>query len=124
MTADLALTLFRANLAAGMTHAEAATLFTPDDLRTALFSEEFAPPEAHELLNLLGKAQREEMNDRDMDQAIELWLAGWKSETPHKTQTDVMSWYWRRPARTKTRPGRLFLSTNQAFSAMKKGAKL
>jgi hypothetical protein len=72
------------------------------------------------LLEIAGRALREEMNSHDMDLAIELWLNGWKSETPHATQKDVMSWYWRAPSKRAGKPGRRYLSTHQAHRALKK----
>lgn len=72
------------------------------------------------LLDLVAAATREEMNERDMDQAIDLWLSGWKSETPSSTQVDVMSWYWRSPAKTGRAKGRLYRSTNQAWRALRR----
>lgn len=66
---------------------------------------------------------RQEMNERDFKQAAALWAAGWTAETPHSTQQDIMSYYWRRPPKRKGRKGRLFLSTNQAHNAMMKEAK-
>lgn len=75
------------------------------------------------LLELGAKALREEMNEKDMDQAIALWLAGWTSEQPNARQTDVMSWYWRAPAKRKNSKGRRYYSTNQAFNAMNRLTK-
>lgn len=64
---------------------------------------------------------RREMNERDFPQAMALWAAGWTAETPHaERQEDIMSYYWRRPGRRKGKPGRLFLSTQQAFNALNK----
>jgi hypothetical protein len=58
-------------------------------------------------------------NEHDLDtQAYELWGAGWTSH-PQSKGAKVMSWYWRQPPRRPGKPGRLFLSTNQAFNAMK-----
>lgn len=74
----------------------------------------------HELLILEGNRVRREMNERDFEQAAALWAAGWKAETPHRTQEDIMSWYWRRPPKRKGQKGRLFWSTNQAHNAMLK----
>jgi hypothetical protein len=81
-----------------------------------------APGGLPSLLEFAGRAAREKMNERDMGDAIELWMAGWTSETPYKSQSDVMSWYWRRPPRRKGKPGRFFWSTQQAYNAMKKDA--
>jgi hypothetical protein len=72
------------------------------------------------LLELGAKALRESTNEMDLGQAIELWMEGWTSE-PQRPDADVMSWYWRRPSRRPGRPGRRYLSTNQAYNAMQKG---
>lgn len=75
------------------------------------------------LLELGARASREQMNERDMEQAIELWLAGWTSETPHGSQQDIFSWYWRRPSRRPGKPGRKFLSTTQALNTLRREPK-
>lgn len=81
------------------------------------------------LFELLIRANFQRRDSKDMEQAIELWTAGWTSEDPNPQlrksgdfwlQCQTMSLYWRRPPRTKHRKGRLFLSTNQAWRAMKK----
>lgn len=63
---------------------------------------------------------QEQAEDIYLGKAIELWTRGWVSETPHRTQTQIMNWYWRRPARPGRKKGRLFLSTDQALNAMRK----
>jgi len=80
-----------------------------------------------EMLDILAKASHQEREKKDMEQALELSAAGWQAEIqPHHTphpftgNVQVMSWYWRRPARRKNQKGRLYLSTNQAWNAMKK----
>lgn len=89
------------------------------------------------LLDLAAVAGREECDETAMEQATELWMAGWTSELPDSYKTPeaietakhdtwrrcaVMSWYWRRPSRRQGKPGRKYWSTNQAFNAMKKEA--
>lgn len=120
-----------------MTHLEALREFDTEQWHAAIRQECDSGsirtnPKTHEwevedgkpsLIQLAGKALREQMNETDMEQAIVLWMAGWKSETPSKTQVDVMSWYWRRPPIGKRTVGRLFLSTNQAFNALKRESK-
>lgn len=69
-------------------------------------------------LAIEGERMRREMNERDWQQAAALWAAGWTAETPHATQEDIMSYYWRRPGKRKGKKGRLFLSTNQAHNAL------
>ncbi len=80
-----------------------------------------------EMFDLLARASYQESEKKDMEQALELSAAGWQAEIqPHHTphpftgNVSVMSWYWRRPSKRKGKPGRLFLSTNQAFNALKR----
>lgn len=121
MNAEFAVDLFKDLLSKGKTHAEVEAMFTREQIREVLFTQGDVVNQL-EFLKLCGKALMENQNDRDMDQAIELWLAGWTSETPYECQKlMVMSWYWRRPPRTKNRPGRLYLSTQQAYNALKRG---
>ena len=61
---------------------------------------------------------QEEHRDEYLGKAIELWMAGWKSE-PLREHLEVMSWYWRRPPRPGRKKGRLFLSTDQALRALR-----
>lgn len=85
------------------------------------------------LLDLSAIAGREECDETAMEQATELWLAGWTSELPKSYNTPeareaakvdvwrrcaVMSWYWRRPPRRKNSKGQFYWSTNQAWMAM------
>ena len=79
-------------------------------------------------LNIGARALHKEINDREMEKALELSDAGWTPEieeqhTPHPFtgNVDVASWYWRRPARRKGQKGRRYLSTNQAWNALKRG---
>lgn len=55
-----------------------------------------------------------------MPQVDALMAAGWKFEIPSQSGTEPWQWYWRRPPRRKGTKGRLFLSTNQAFNALKR----
>jgi hypothetical protein len=82
-----------------------------------------------EKLKISAMALHKEANDAEMEKALELSAAGWtpeieKHHTPHPYtgSVDVMSWYWRRPARRKGQKGRRYLSTNQAWNAYKKAA--
>jgi hypothetical protein len=118
---DVFIDAFNLLLAKGMTYMEALQEFDRAEWNKAMLSEDASQYDSRRMLELAGKAGREEMNARDMEQAMVLWLDGWKSEIPegHK-DLDVMSWYWRRPARREGKPGRRFLSTNQAYKALKK----
>ena len=78
-----------------------------------------------EKLDIAARASHKESNDAEMEKALELSAAGWtpeieKHHTPHPLtgNVDVMSWYWRRPARRKGQKGRRYLSTNQAWNAL------
>jgi len=122
MNADTYRDAFQIMLKQGKTPYEALQQFDRDRLNYALRQgiREEDVREAGSLFSLCVAAAIEEQDEKDMEQAIALWLAGWTSETPSPTQERVMSWYWRRPSRRKGKPGRLFLSTNQAFNAMMK----
>jgi hypothetical protein len=67
---------------------------------------------------LLFKSKVSQLN-RDIEDAIELRLAGWTASLPSgPLEVDrVFAWQWRRPG---PRGGRLFLSTNQAITALRK----
>ena len=111
--------------------------FERQKLHSALSIEALGQDEGRSLLDLLAIAGREECDESEMEKAIELWLAGWTSELPEHYNTPeaqerakndpwsrcaVMSWYWRAPSKRKGKPGRRYLSTNQAFNAMKREA--
>lgn len=72
-----------------------------------------------EALTALSRQLRAELEDKDFEKAIELWLAGWKSE-PLRDGLPIMSWYWRRPPFGKRKHGRLFLSTDQAINHLRR----
>ena len=110
---------FKALLKQGMSPAEAKREFDPEQWKSAVSKAIDDEGAESELFQLAIRASHCERNERDMEQAIELWLAGWKSEKPSEN-SDIMSWYWRRPARRKGSKGMMFLSTQQAFNAMKK----
>lgn len=120
MTPEFGIELFRNLLSKGHTHGEIHEMFTREQISAALFPDGKMPPASREFLDLLVVGGMELRNEKDMEKAIELWLAGWTSEKPAPTTSQVMSWYWRRPPRTKKRPGRRYLSTDQAYNAMKK----
>ncbi len=87
-----------------------------------------AAPPTPDFINADGSIDREkldvavhwsaiERNERDLEQAGALWKAGWTAET-HRDGMEIMSYYWRRPGKRTGKPGRLFLSTSQAHSAL------
>lgn len=117
--------LFKCRIRQGLTPLEALKTFDSEELSEALCQESnTATPgylkDKSSLLSYISRAGREERNEHDMGKAIELWLSGWTSETPHSTQTDVMSWYWRRQPKVKGNLGRKYQSTNQAYIALLK----
>jgi len=69
---------------------------------------------------LLFKSKAKQLN-RDIEDAIELRLAGWTASLPSGPLDveRVFAWQWRRPG---PKGGRLFLSTQQARNALRKGA--
>lgn len=139
---------FLAFLKCGMSYVEARDQFDKELLQAAVNAElergdsvQVLNPETflcenacgHEtLFDLVVKAgfeQRNSVGSRDMDQAMDLWQAGWTSEDtmahlikPNEfwSQTQVMSWYWRAPSKRPGKPGRRYLSTNQAWNAMQR----
>lgn len=105
--------LFRALLKKGMTHAEAFNQFDREEINAAMLLE-MDDYGTKELLGLLAKAGREEMNTEDFqNHAIELMMAGWVAVD---TTRDVFSWFWRRPPKRIGKPGRLYRSTGQAWN--------
>ncbi len=80
-----------------------------------------------EMLEIAARCGHKESNAADMEKALELSAAGWspeieKQHTPHPFtgSVDVMSWYWRSPPKRQGWKGRRYLSTNQAWDALKK----
>lgn len=69
---------------------------------------------------LLFKSKAQQLN-RDIEDAIELRLAGWMASPPSGPLDieRVFAWQWRRPG---PKGERLFLSTQQAVNALRKGA--
>lgn len=68
---------------------------------------------------LLVKSKAQQLN-RDIEDAIELRLAGWAASRPNGERLEadrVFSWQWRRPG---PKVGQLFLSTQQAINALRK----
>lgn len=143
---DLYRELFQQLVADGMTHADAIHHFDPDLLRAAVneemergdcarfFNMETLSPEnacGHEtLFDLTVKASFEQRQIDDFNnQALPLYMAGWTSEEPNPTnskdfwrQTQIMSLYWRAPSKRPGKPGRRYLSTQQAFNAIQRAA--
>lgn len=137
---------FQKFVADGMTHMEAKMMFDDDELQEAVNAElergdsvqrlnlktlQMESACGHEtLFDLVVKASFEERQRRDFEeQAVPLMMAGWTMETPNPTnskhfwsQTQIMSLYWRAPSKRPGKPGRRYLSTNQAFNAMNKAA--
>lgn len=82
-----------------------------------------------EMLDIAARKCFAESESRQMEKALELTAAGWTAETPNHTphpftgSVQVMSWYWRRPSRRPGKPGRRYLSTDQAWNAYQKELK-
>lgn len=93
---------------------------------TAHFQQNPGCHRGHEVLNVLARANAlANEAENDLPQCLDLWGNGWTSHVPptyqaHKRECPLMSLYWRRPARTKARPGKLFLSTNQAHRSLER----
>lgn len=130
-------------MAEGMTYAEALKQFDRVELQAAINAElesgdsvQVLNAETMQIESACGHItlfdlacmarfeQRNSVDGHDYQQALELWQAGWTSESPREPtggfwgQVQVMSWYWRRPPRRKGKPGRKYLSTNQAYQAL------
>lgn len=131
-------------VANGMTHAEALAEFDIDKWNAAMWEElevvgRHYDTGRHEWVNNDGTAslldlaalahlqERNSLDSRDGQQMLDLYQAGWTSEVPdsgkHNSQDpwrqqQIMSLYWRRPPRRAGKPGRKYLSTNQAWQAM------
>lgn len=102
-----------------------------ENLRSA-WRDNLDDEQGRRLLDFCAEVTALRCDQEEMEKALELTSAGWEAQKPERVpagdtiwhQVRVMSWYWRRPARTKTRPGRLFLSTNQAWRAMRRESGL
>ncbi len=123
MTHGTAVEMIRLLMAQGKTALEAMREFNEETVKAAVRSEldellGFGP-----LFELAVAASAEERDEKDMEQAVELWVAGWTSEKP-SASCAVMSWYWRSPPKGKRPLGRQYLSTNQAYRAMRRSLGL
>ncbi len=135
LSPDLVLTLLACCLAEGSDAREAVLEVGEARVQEAWKAADPRGDTAGRLLAMLSVKGRMDRDDADMEQALELTSAGWTSEDPRAVnsphlpppkniweKTAVMSWYWRAPSKRKGKPGRKFLSTNQAWRAMKKAA--
>lgn len=66
-------------------------------------------------LTVLAKRLAEERAEQQLDRALALLGWGWLPSLASEKPTPVAAWYWRKPSKGK-RQGRLFLSTDQAFT--------
>lgn len=148
MSADTYRDSFLKFLSEGMTHAEALEQFDETLLRRAAVDElmevgiRIHPVTYQQLLNddrdltplidLLSLGEMQKRSQRDFEQqAVPLMLAGWTSEVPNPTnrkdpwlQCQTMSLYWRAPSKRPGKPGRRYLSTNQAHNALMRSQTL
>lgn len=131
-------------LADGMTHEEALMAFDEEEFWQAAMAEFFSGavrvvpaleniekvgdwitnderklPALFDLLTTARMEHRNSVNGDDYKQAMDLWQSGWTSES-QRPDSQVMSWYWRAPPKRPGKPGRKFLSTNQAWNAMRR----
>lgn len=133
LSPDFVLTLLGCCLAQGMDVREAVVEVGEVRVQEAWKAAPAHSDTAGRLLAMLSVKGRMDTDDRDMEQALALTDAGWTSEDPRainsphlpapKTiweKTPVMSWYWRAPSKRAGKPGRRYLSTNQAFRAMQR----
>lgn len=133
MSYDTYLAAFRKFLSEGMTYSEALDEFDTQALMRSCFAEmdrdRSILNDQESLFGLMIKGFRQMSDDADMEQAYELWGAGWTSEVPESyksnsrdfwRQCPTMSLYWRAPSKRPGRPGRRYLSTNQAWRALQK----
>jgi hypothetical protein len=111
--------MFRLLLSKGKTHLEAMNEFDQEKLKQAVKDEIDDRGPRSVLLDLVAEAGRQRREQDDFSQATDLWLAGWTSEKPYPN-SQVMSWYWRAPAKGKRPLGRKYLSTNQAWRALQR----
>ncbi len=125
MTPETAVEMVRLIMARGKTALEAFREFSDAEMGAAVNAELDAKqgPGFGPLFELACEAGAEERDEKDMEQAVELWLAGWTSEKP-SASCAVMSWYWRSPPKGKRPRGKLHLSTNQAYRAMRRSLGL
>lgn len=141
---DVYIDAFRDLLKQGMIHAEAIKEFTKEQVSDTINAELERGDSVHvfnyetcEVENACGQetffdlvilARHQERQIKDFEnEALPLMLAGWTSEDPSPSnskdpwrQTQVMSLYWRAPSKRPGNPGRRYLSTTQAFNAMKR----
>lgn len=73
-----------------------------------------------ETFKRLCKQVQDDQTREDMIQVRALLQAGWKYELPGDGDYDPYQWYWRAPPKRANSRGRKYLSTNQAFNAMRK----
>ncbi len=143
---DMYRDVFLKFIADGMTYDEALDQFDEDEwfrasmeevftdqARIDVFGGGFVTNDERKLPALFAlscRAHRQRTDTREMqEQAIPLYMAGWTSEVPECfknnsadfwRQCPVMSLYWRAPSKLPGKPGRRYLSTNQAYRAMMK----
>lgn len=120
MTPQLAKDLILVHRGKGMTPSEALSQFDRASFDIAMLEDFHDNGWESPLLQFASEAGREEMNERDMQKALELWCAGWKSTVPSPSAPDIMSLYWRRPPRRPASLGMLFRSTDQAYNHLLK----
>lgn len=86
--------------------------------KSALEIFRMSPVQFQSYFDQLSAATSRILYDGDLEKAAELKAAGWTPE-PVYPDSCVYQWRWRRPARKGRKVGRLFLSPEQAISALR-----
>lgn len=120
-TPDLMLDMLQNRISLGMTKDEAVQDVGQPAFHAAAISAITQYGKKHPLFWFAVDVTVESRHDSYLQKALDLYAAGWTSETPHESQTEIMSWYWRRPPMGNRKTGRRFMSTDQAWNHMRKG---
>jgi hypothetical protein len=106
-------------MAQGLSATEAMAEFEKQDLDASTLKALMEDGTSHPLWVLSIQEMRESSHRETLEgQCYELWMNGWTVEPNGRDES--WAWYWRRPARRAGQKGRKFLSTNQAFNALKR----
>lgn len=91
-------------------------------LKSAINDPNVGPATWLPLLHECAQRNKLAARRRDTESVNELLAAGWTFEPP-SDDCEPMSFYWRAPPKGKRTVGRLYRSTNQALTAMRKGQR-
>lgn len=137
MNADAYRDAFLKFLSEGMSYREAMECFDEAELKAAVSAEviddafrfaraDDAPRTLFDLVVRGNFEKRNSIDSPDGAQCLALWQAGWTSDQANSSspgfwgQAQLMSFYWRAPSKRPGKPGRKYLSTNQAHNALMK----